>query len=874
MDRWSHSSVETEHNNDCNADNLSFHSSSLPFESRTVGSHLYQQTANSRFVLGQEITHTSTSTATMATKVARPPSSSSAVTETTSNIPCRNLTEAFEELYVSDGTPASNGDDASTPATKPSLPENDDGPSPTGVADLDMAMNTKDNHEKVVQETEVSSNIPSVMGTPTAQVRSVAERVNSHEQIPQFKLCRDLQRDLSQGLVNRVSFYGVIHDINKEAVAMAANDTSEFATRQQQQQADSEEVNDEWSPLVIAVNGQPEDTSNQPKASVTAATSALIDEEQWLLSAISARNANVDETRSLNSCPLTFPQAMGERDYDSSSQSPIEGVRTQLWKPSRSWWEAKSGKNPWIEPKSHNKRWRYLWPLIHYHKFLAKCIKKLKRNGVDVKITVSPVSVFLREEVCAVSDHLASLSLFTSEQWMGCLEHFAGWTDPLQEGQLRELVSKLKLRSFSEPADVDSALLRSQIDTHFLRAMASAREQMENGGKTDDRSRNKSELPGKNLSTTHNQGGNLCKKETPPLPQYISAASPAVRAKHRKSAQKQPRRRAGLHNTDDSTGTGSINSYSTMTSEAFPQHYAPHQEFHGYGYFPGPYGYPASQYFPPPSPDSIPSSDCAYYYPPAPIGAYPDPAMYQMADPYHAQQAMAAAAGQGWPFNPQMGNPNMNVYNSAPSDGSYSAPPGFSPHAPHPYPGNEQLGNGDQTPYKHVSGNPPPQSPYWPNTIAGLMTPQDKHGCSPATPQRQNPSQGEDGSHPGDFNVPSDDSSSAMPQGGVSLTMNMHQPPYYHPYHRVDGYVPASPATQFMMAMSPHDPSTHQFRPLATIDAKGSMDCDDEHEEAEPRKVTPPPTIQKISNAESPSTVETTADSDSLIPQPEATTTH
>lgn len=32
--------------------------------------------------------------------------------------------------------------------------------------------------------------------------------------------------------------------------------------------------------------------------------------------------------------------------------------RTQLWKPSRSWWEAKSGKNPWIEPNSHNKRWR------------------------------------------------------------------------------------------------------------------------------------------------------------------------------------------------------------------------------------------------------------------------------------------------------------------------------------------------------------------------------------------------------------------------------------------------------------------------------------------------------------------------------------
>ncbi len=61
---------------------------------------------------------------------------------------------------------------------------------------------------------------------------------------------------------------------------------------------------------------------------------------------------------------------------------------------------------------------RYLWPLIHYHKFLAKCIKKLKRNNVDVKTSLSPVSAFLREEVCAVSDHLAATSKFTSEEWM------------------------------------------------------------------------------------------------------------------------------------------------------------------------------------------------------------------------------------------------------------------------------------------------------------------------------------------------------------------------------------------------------------------------------------------------------------------------
>ena len=123
---------------------------------------------------------------------------------------------------------------------------------------------------------------------------------------------------------------------------------------------------------------------------------------------------------------------------------------------------------------------RYLWPLIHYHKFLAKCIKKLKRNGVEVKQSVSPVSVFLREEVCAVSDHLAAVSLFGSDEWMACLKHFTGWivTTPEAEKSYRAFVSELPLRSVQEPGDVNSPLLRSQIDENFLRTMVAQREQM------------------------------------------------------------------------------------------------------------------------------------------------------------------------------------------------------------------------------------------------------------------------------------------------------------------------------------------------------------------------------------------------------------
>jgi hypothetical protein len=99
-------------------------------------------------------------------------------------------------------------------------------------------------------------------------------------------------------------------------------------------------------------------------------------------------------------------------------------------------------------------------------------------------MSVSPVSAFLREEVCAVSDHLASVSLFDSEEWMLCLSHFNGWTDtsPGSEANVRVLVSDLKLKPLAEHGDVESPLLRSQIDEQFLKAMADQRKQMEMTG--------------------------------------------------------------------------------------------------------------------------------------------------------------------------------------------------------------------------------------------------------------------------------------------------------------------------------------------------------------------------------------------------------
>jgi hypothetical protein len=166
------------------------------------------------------------------------------------------------------------------------------------------------------------------------------------DEIPHFQLHPSLQGDLSQALVNRVSFYGVIHDINKEADSMAMSDTSSFA-----RSCGDDPEGEEFSPLVVAVAGKP----SRPAPTSSMMDAAVIDEEKWLLAAIESRGQ--DEPRSVAACPPTFLQAMGEREYENPLSS-METSRTQLWKPSRSWWEAKSGKNPWIEPTSHNKRWR------------------------------------------------------------------------------------------------------------------------------------------------------------------------------------------------------------------------------------------------------------------------------------------------------------------------------------------------------------------------------------------------------------------------------------------------------------------------------------------------------------------------------------
>jgi hypothetical protein len=149
-----------------------------------------------------------------------------------------------------------------------------------------------------------------------------------------------------------------VHDINKEAAAMYAQDP----LYNQKNPSSPEDARGVDSPLIHFINGSTLEEKNDrdphnPRI-------AIIDEEQWLLSAISQRSPEEIATLSVSQCPPTFLQAMGEREYENPIPAVTGHTRTQLWKPSRSWWEAKSGKNPWIEPISHNKRWRYVAAVV------------------------------------------------------------------------------------------------------------------------------------------------------------------------------------------------------------------------------------------------------------------------------------------------------------------------------------------------------------------------------------------------------------------------------------------------------------------------------------------------------------------------------
>jgi len=400
--------------------------------------------------------------------------------------PMRNLSDAFELLVSSE-------DDTSKKQHLSKQPETFTSSSTCDVTFEDKlksnaAISTGTNSTKPSPTSVLGFDTVDASSPPATKKGEVLQLDNGitvlRMSLPSFQLHEDLSGDMHQGLIDRVSFYSIVRDMNKEAADAAMSDPkgklyNDEAVVTNNVNAKNGKVHTHpirskecENILVLACKTDGEESL---KPSMGA---ALLDEEWWLLSAMASRSPEEVALNHASALPPTFSEALGEKD--SSTGDSASSSKTQLWKPGRSWWEAKSGKNPWVEPVVHNNRWRYLWPLIHYHKFLAKSIRKLRRNGIDVKTSTSSVSLFLRQEVCNVSDHLAFMSKYDSEEWTNALRGFDGWTGHTLdvEESVRKLVLQQKLQGINEMSDLDSSLLRSQVSDAMLRAIKTEKEKL------------------------------------------------------------------------------------------------------------------------------------------------------------------------------------------------------------------------------------------------------------------------------------------------------------------------------------------------------------------------------------------------------------
>ena len=383
---------------------------------------------------------------------------------------------------------------------------------------------------------------------------------------------------------------------------------------------------------------------------------------------------------------------------------------------------------------------RYLWPLIHYHKFLTKCIKKLKRHSIDVRSSESPVCAFLREEVCAVSEHLATVSKFSADEWVEALGYFHGWTDQSAEAEskLRARVRGLKLKSDSDDVDFDSPLLRNQIDKNFLKAMANAKDQMINGVAIQQKMKSIAEedscsqdLGVHDETKTRNDRSN---KSTINNSDVQSGVQPTY-IQHQNGMQhrfnpsglppKQTRKvtRSGRRNNRKVKDALSMWTKPKKYNQSMyaPPVYNPmmYQTCGPYGYYPG-----YQSYGHPPSHGVAPISE--WEYPPNPVyqrgfngyGQVPYPSQYNSND-----------SGSMAPYGPpcvQPPYPTQQSPRTSPPDSNDS-----SPTAP-PTPGALDPASDVpiSTPFKQTpSPSSHPHSPFWGHldqgtlAMAGLMTP-------------------------------------------------------------------------------------------------------------------------------------------------------
>ena len=336
---------------------------------------------------------------------------------------------------------------------------------------------------------------------------------------------------------------------------------------------------------------------------------------------------------------------------------------------------------------------------------MAKCIKKLKRNGVDVKTSTSDVSLFLREEVCNVSDHLAFMSKYDSEEWTSALSHFDGWTDHADsvEDTLRSLVASQQLAGLTETADFQSSLLRSQIDDKILKAIQAAKDeagkdkydykdapqQKQHVDKKVESSKASDDEVGMNVSSSHTHPHSAHDSSS-----FGSSNKSGAWANetHLRQAIESKKRAAG-NAKDLSNRTENSLRHPYLHQDAYPRQFQQH----------GPYGPPYGHAY-------SGSLNSSYYHPSDPhqysgYGQYPPVPVYQMG--YHHEML----------YNDQYGHHNQfgNVYYN-PADGSFHNGTAFDTSIVHTQ-DHYISSSAAQTPNRYqgseMHNGQYPASPYW-----------------------------------------------------------------------------------------------------------------------------------------------------------------
>ena len=341
------------------------------------------------------------------------------------------------------------------------------------------------------------------------------------------------------------------------------------------------------------------------------------------------------------------------------------------------------------------------------------------------------------------------MSKYDSEEWTSALSHFVGWTDhdPNVEETLRTLVASQQLAGVAETADVQSSLLRSQIDDTILKAMQAAKDEAGRDA-YDYKDVPTQQESGMVAGGAADSGGGSSSQQHPYSAQDRNNSfgmQSSIASKGTVAWQDESHLRSVLESKKRTINDTSWSNHPQHPPypHQYPQHpsYGPPPPGYGHQGYDGNTSMNGSHHY---YPSGQHQYDGYQYHP----GSHPPPPHHHMGGGYHHHGDMQ--------YNDQYGHQHQyynNGYYHQPSDGSshgsfhegmvfdhsmHSQDPYMhsSAHTPTRYhPGNDMHHGG----HGHGHGQYPPASPYWNHLnisqLPGLVASPSMH-ITPSKPPR------------------------------------------------------------------------------------------------------------------------------------------